>query len=74
MSENNNSNNSGNNNNPNNFFNNNPLLAFALFAIVIIVIFKLMIGDGGNIGSVINGNNVQQTKQVKYSEVKKAIF
>ena len=32
-----------------------------------------MIGDGGNIGSVINGNNVQQTKQVKYSEVKKAI-
>jgi cell division protease FtsH len=73
MSENNNSNNNGNDNNQNNFFNNNPLLAFALFAIVIIVIFKLMIGDGGDIGSVINGNNVQQTKQVKYSEVKKAI-
>ncbi|MBN2768042.1 MAG: ATP-dependent zinc metalloprotease FtsH [Campylobacterales bacterium] len=71
MSENNKDRNNKDQNN--NFFNNNPLLAFALFAIAIIVIFKLMVGDGGNIGSVVNNNNIQQTKQVKYSEIKKAI-
>ena len=67
-------NNQNNDNNNNNFFNNNPLLAFAIFSIVIIMIFKAFIGDGDSLGSMINGNtSVTQTKSVKYSEIKAQI-
>jgi len=67
-------NNQENNNNNNNFFNNNPLLAFALFSIVIILIFKSFVGDGGGIGNMLeSSNNVTQTKTVKYSEIKHEI-
>ena len=63
------------NNNDNNFFNNNPLLAFAIFSIVIIMIFKSFVGEGESLGSILNnGNNkVSQTKTVKYSELKAKI-
>jgi len=63
------------NNNNNNFFNNNPLLAFAIFAIVIIFLFKAFIGDGNQgLGNMMNnGANVTQTKTVKYSEIKSEI-
>ena len=57
----------------NNFFNNNPLLAFAIFSIVIIMIFKSFVGEGESLGTVLNTNNVSQTKQVKYSEIKTQI-
>jgi len=62
-------------NNNNNFFNNNPLLAFAIFAIVIIFLFKTFIGDGNQgLGNMLNsGANVTQTKTVKYSEIKAEI-
>jgi len=61
-------------NNNNNFFNNNPLLAFALFSIVIIMIFKSFIGEGDGLGNMMNMNqNVAQTKSVKYSEIKAEI-
>ena len=62
-------------NNNNNFFNNNPLLAFAIFAIVIIFLFKTFIGDGNQgLGNMLNsGENVTQTKTVKYSEIKAEI-
>jgi len=66
-------NNQNNDNNNNNFFNNNPLLAFAIFSIVIIMIFKSFVGEGESLGTVLNTNNVSQTKQVKYSEIKKQI-
>ena len=66
-------NNQNNNNNNNNFFNNNPLLAFALFSIVIILIFKAVVGDGGNgLGNMMN-NQATMTKQVPYSDLKKLI-
>ncbi|MGW8169023.1 MAG: ATP-dependent zinc metalloprotease FtsH [Sulfurovaceae bacterium] len=64
-----------NNDNNNNFFNNNPLLVFAIFAIVIILIFKSFVGGNGEapgVGTLLN-NGVSQTKQVKYSDVKDAI-
>ena len=62
------------NNNNNNFFNDNPLLAFAIFSIVIIMIFKAFIGESGGISTMINPNNtVAQTKSVKYSEIKAEI-
>ena len=62
-----------NDNNNKNFFNDNPLLAFAIFSIVIILIFKAMIGDGQGMGTMINPKGVVLTKQVKYSDVKDAI-
>ncbi|WP_295418409.1 ATP-dependent zinc metalloprotease FtsH [Sulfurovum sp.] len=57
----------------NNFFNNNPLLAFAIFSIIIILIFKSFVGEGEGLGNMINTQNVSLTKQVKYSEIKKEI-
>jgi cell division protease FtsH len=68
-----NNNNQNNDNNNNNFFNNNPLLAFAIFSMVIILIFKSFVGDGESLSSMINTQNVSQTKQVKYSEIKEKI-
>ncbi len=65
--------NQNNNNNNNNFFNNNPLLAFAIFSMVIIVIFKSFVGEGDSLSSVMNTQKVSQTKQVKYSEIKQKI-
>jgi len=60
-----------NNNNDNNFFNNNPILAFVLFSIVTIVIFKVLVGEGGmdNMGN----NQAVSTKHVKYSAIKEKI-
>ena len=70
-----NQNNNQDNNNNNNFFNNNPLLAFAIFSIVIIMIFKSFVGDGDGIGNMLDSsNNVTQTKTVKYSEIKSEIL
>ena len=66
-------NNQNNDNNNNNFFNNNPLLAFAIFSIVIIMIFKSFVGEGESLGGMMNTQSVSQTKQVKYSEIKKQI-
>jgi len=68
-----NKNNKNNDNKNNNFFNDNPLLAFALFSIVIILIFKALIGDGQGMGTMMNPKGVVLTKQVKYSDVKNAI-
>jgi len=68
-----NRNNNNQDNNNNNFFNNNPLLAFAIFSIVIILIFKSFVGEGEGLGSMLNTQNVSLTKQVKYSEIKEEI-
>ena len=70
-----NNNNQNNDNNNNNFFNNNPLLAFAIFSIVIIMIFKSFVGDSDGLGNMLDSsNNVAQTKTVKYSEIKSEIL
>ena len=68
-----NNNDNNQNNNNNNFFNDNPLLAFAIFSIVIILIFKSFVGEGESLGTMMNTQGVTQTKQVKYSEIKKKI-
>jgi cell division protease FtsH len=61
--------------NNNNFFNNNPLLAFAIFAIVIIFLFKAFVGDDNqSMGDMLNPTaQVTKTKSVKYSEIKAEI-
>jgi cell division protease FtsH len=66
--------NNNNQDNNNNFFNNNPLLAFAIFSIVIIMIFKSFVGENDGLGNMLDSsNNVTQTKTVKYSEIKSEI-
>lgn len=54
-----------------NFFNKNPLITFALFSIVIIVLFKLFMGDEGQLGTQTNA--VSKTQVVSYSELKQLI-
>ena len=72
MSQNNNNNNDNKNNN---FFNNNPLITFAIFSVVVILIFKALIGEnGGAIGQQFGGqNSAVKHKEVSYSELKELI-
>jgi cell division protease FtsH len=68
----NNKNNQNNNNNPNNnFFNQNPLLTFGLFSLVVIILFKTIVGDSQGTSEM--QNKATQTKDVTYSEVKEMI-
>jgi cell division protease FtsH len=56
-------------NNNNNFFNQNPLITFAIFSVVVILLFKVLIGEN----SALENSNVsaaKKTKQVSYSELK----
>jgi len=64
-----------NDNNNNNFFNDNPLLAFAIFSIVIILVFKSFVGENGSLSEMMmqNKSNIIMTKRVKYSELKQEI-
>ena len=69
-----NSNRDNNNNNNNNFFNDNPLLAFAIFSIVVIVIFKSFVGEGdSDLSSFIGNPKIKKTEHVKYSDIKRYI-
>jgi len=71
---NNNNNNNPNDNKNNNFFNDNPILAFVVFSLIIIVVFKTFFSDGGVLGdSSSNKPQITQTKSVKYSEIKELI-
>ena len=69
-----NQNNQQNNQNPNNqdpngnFFNNNPLLTFAIFSVIVILIFKSLVGDGGSLKESV-GPNVR-VKEISYSDLK----
>jgi len=57
----------------NNFFNQNPLLTFAIFSVVIILVFKTLIGDNnGTLGSSMSQGAVKN-KEVTYSELKKMV-
>ncbi len=51
----------------NNFFNNNPLLTFALFSIIVIMIFKSFVGESSLKESV--GPNVK-VREISYSDLK----
>ncbi len=53
-----------------NFFNKNPLLVFAIFSVLTILIFKSLFEDGGMDGS---GQSGAQTQTVSYYELKKMI-
>lgn len=56
-----------------NFFNKNPLITFAIFSIVIIMLFKAFVGDESSISAKVNGSSVTRTEEVSYAELKKLI-
>ncbi|ABB44947.1 FtsH-2 peptidase. Metallo peptidase. MEROPS family M41 [Sulfurimonas denitrificans DSM 1251] len=58
-------------NNNNNFFNKNPLITFAIFSIVIILLFKTLIGENSPNEASVVGN--KRAKQISYSELKSLI-
>ncbi|MBU0721159.1 ATP-dependent zinc metalloprotease FtsH [bacterium] len=63
---------SDNNDNNNNFFNKNPLITFAIFSVVIILLFKAFVGDNQNMDGSLAGANTR-TKAVSYSELKSLV-
>jgi cell division protease FtsH len=56
-----------------NFFNKNPLVTFALFSIVVIVLFKALIGDENDLSGKVSGQSVTRTQEVSYAELKRLI-
>ncbi|MCW8895850.1 MAG: ATP-dependent zinc metalloprotease FtsH [Sulfurimonas sp.] len=60
------------NNQDNNFFNKNPLITFAIFSVVIIVLFKTLIGDADNQNGALGGTN-KKIQKVSYSELKSLV-
>jgi len=60
-----------NNKNDNNFFNKNPLITFAIFSVVIIMVFKLFVGDTDPLNGTVTGNS--RVQQVNYSELKSLV-
>lgn len=56
----------------NNFFNQNPLITFAIFSVVVILIFKALIGEQGGV-SGIGSQGVSKTQEIGYSELKTLI-
>ncbi len=65
------------NNKNNNFFSDNPLLVFAIFSILIILIFKSFVNPSGNIADIQQGafatSNRVMTRNVNYSQIKNLI-
>lgn len=57
----------------NNFFNKNPLITFAIFSIVMIMLFKAFIGDEGDLTGKISGQNVTRTQEITYADLKRLI-
>ncbi|MDF1883586.1 ATP-dependent zinc metalloprotease FtsH [Sulfurimonas sp. SAG-AH-194-C21] len=58
-----------NKNDNNNFFNKNPLITFAIFSVVIIGVFKMLVGDGASVNGGL-GNTSKRVEQVSYSKMK----
>ena len=64
------------NNKNNNFFNNNPILAFVIFSVVVILAFKALVPNDGELNSGIqnsSGFGMSNTKNITYYEFKKLI-
>jgi len=59
-----------NNNNNNNFFNQNPLVTFAIFSVVVVLLFKGLVGEGSN---TLAAGAQTRTQQVSYSELKNLV-
>ncbi len=56
-----------------NFFNKNPLITFAIFSIVVIILFKALIGDENDLSGKLGGQSVTRTQEVSYADLKRLI-
>ncbi len=65
-------NNPQDNNNNNNFFNQNPLITFAIFSVAVILLFKIMVGDGAGTNSSAMSATAR-VEPVSYSELKNLV-
>ncbi len=65
--------NPNNNDNNNNFFNKNPLLTFALFSIVVILLFKAVVGDNGSLNEMGGMKSSTRSQEIDYSAFKQMI-
>ena len=65
-------NNKNDNKDDNNFFNKNPLVTFAIFSVVIILVFKALVGEGTGLDASSQGVN-KRTQKVSYSELKELV-
>jgi len=63
--------NKNSNNNNNNFFNQNPLITFAIFSVVVILLFKVLVGDGATGESSLGAT--KKVKNINYSELKSLV-
>lgn len=61
------------NNNDNNFFNKNPLITFAIFSVVMILLFKALVGDATSGINEGMGTQSNRVKAISYSELKSLI-
>ncbi len=57
----------------NNFFNKNPLITFAIFSIVIIGLFKIVVGDGASASGTALGSANKHIEKISYSEMKSLV-
>ncbi len=55
-----------------NFFNENPLLAFGIFILIMVILFKMFMGDA-NLDGVMGDPRIKRVEQVKYSDIKELI-
>ena len=53
----------------NNFFNQNPLVTFAIFSVVIILLFKVVVGEGNGLDTTSGQGSNKRAKQVSYSGI-----
>ena len=65
-------NNNQNNDNNGNFFNDNPMLAFGIFILVMIILFKSFMGDS-NLTGIMGDPRITKVEQVKYSDIRKLV-
>ncbi|MGZ5208592.1 MAG: ATP-dependent zinc metalloprotease FtsH [Sulfuricurvum sp.] len=56
-----------------NFFNKNPLITFAIFSIVVIMLFKAFVGNESDLAGKVSGQGATRTQEVSYAELKKLI-
>ncbi len=65
-------NNNQNNEQNNNFFNENPMLAFGIFILVMVILFKSFMGDS-DLSGMMGDPRIKKVKQVKYSDIRKMV-
>ena len=65
-------NNNQNSDQNDNFFNENPMLAFGIFILIMVILFKMFMGDA-NLNGMMGDPRIKKVEQIKYSEIRKLV-